>query len=120
MKEYTEEQIEWNKKAYGFIDINYFFGQVRKNHKWESKQNAYLNGAISKLSDAQELLESVAKHLAYDGDTERVRQIINVAKTLIMESQIEERDVTPSEYAKAVKKMTDRPSCPSIGLKVCE
>tara|TARA_R110002020_G_scaffold83023_3_gene205709 strand:+ start:2420 stop:2671 length:252 start_codon:yes stop_codon:yes gene_type:complete len=79
MKEYTEQEIEWNKQAYGFIDINYFVKQVRKAHKWDSKQNAYLNGAISKLSDAQEVLEV--------GDTERVRQIINVAKTLIMESQ---------------------------------
>ena len=101
MPKSNEEMKEWNKQAYGFEVMYGYKEQVLDAHKWDSPLNAYMSGAASVLSDAQHMLE-------FD-DVEGARQAINVAKALIFSTRIEDRGKTPSEYAAAVKVLTDLP-----------
>ena len=101
MPKSNEEMKKWNKQAYGFADMWSYKEQVLDAHKWDSPLNAYMSGAASVLSDAQHMLE-------FD-DVEGARQAINVAKALIFSTRIEDRGKTPSEYAAAVKVLTDLP-----------
>ena len=96
------EQKEWRKQAYGFEDIDGYMESVRDAQMWESKLNAYMSGAASVLSDAQELIER--------GNSEEARQNINIAKALIFSARIEDRGKTKDQYAAAVKNLTDLPA----------
>ena len=102
MPKTTEERNEWNKQAYGFVDIDDYVKQIDDAHKFDTKLNARISGVASTLSDAQHLLEF--------GDLERVRQMLNVAKYVLFESRIEDRGMTDKEYATAVKDLTDLPA----------
>ena len=51
------EQKEWRKQAYGFADIDGYMESVRDAQQWDSTLNAYMSGAASVLSDAQELID---------------------------------------------------------------
>jgi len=96
------EQKEWRKQAYGFEDIDGYMDSVLDAHKWDSPLNAYMNGAASILSDAQEMIDL--------GDSNGARQAINVAKALIFSTRIEDRGKTDDQYATAVKNLTDLPA----------
>ena len=102
MPKTNEERLEWNRQAYGFDDIDGYAKQIRDAHKWDSELNAAISGVASTLSDAQHMLEF--------GETERVRQMLNVAKAVLFKIRIEDRGMTDDEYATAVKDLTDLPA----------
>ena len=98
----TQAEIKaWRKQAYGFADIDGYMESVRDAQKWDSTLNAYMSGAASVLSDAQELIDL--------GDANAARQNINIAKALIFSARIEDRGKTDDQYATAVKVLTDLP-----------